>query len=261
MGPTWRWVTISALLAVGAVVAAVLIALGGADPLPGTSASAQQGEVAAPESEQALVDHTLALPDRGHRVVYVLRGHQVDLHSEPGGPVVKTLGDETEFGSPHVFAVAEAQGQWAGVPTPALDNGSLGWIPLDDRDLGAGTTPYEVVVDLSDRRAELVKRGDVVRAFTVSVGAPGSETPTGRFAVTDSFRRGLNPSYGCCAVALTASQPELPSGWLGGNRIAIHGTSGPLGVATSSGCVRAADRDVSAIIDAAPLGAPVTIRE
>jgi lipoprotein-anchoring transpeptidase ErfK/SrfK len=100
-----------------------------------------------------------------------------------------------------------------------------------------------------------------VRSFAVTIGAPGVETPTGRFAVTDSFRGELDPAaYGCCALALSATQPHLPSGWLGGNRIAIHGTSGPLGVAASHGCVRAADEDVSALVARVPLGTPVFIR-
>ena len=48
---------------------------------------------------------------------------------------------------------------------------------------------------------------------------------SGRFAVTDTFRGELNEAaYGCCALALSATQPSLPSGWFGGNRIAIHGT-------------------------------------
>ncbi len=99
-----------------------------------------------------------------------------------------------------------------------------------------------------------------MRSFQVSVGAADSPTPTGKFAVTDTFRGGLASAYGCCAVALSATQPNLPSGWLGGNRIAIHGTDGALGVAVSHGCVRAADEDVSALIDVLPLGSPVTIR-
>jgi lipoprotein-anchoring transpeptidase ErfK/SrfK len=90
---------------------------------------------------------------------------------------------------------------------------------------------------------------------------PEAPTPTGRFAVTDTFRGDLNPAYGCCAVALTARQTRLPSGWLGGDRIAIHGTSGPLGAAISHGCVRAADADVSELVDRLPPGTPVTIRQ
>jgi lipoprotein-anchoring transpeptidase ErfK/SrfK len=60
-------------------------------------------------------------------------------------------------------------------------------------------------------------------------------------------------------VALSATQPHIPSGWLGGNRIAIHGTTGPLGVAASHGCVRAANPDVSMLVDRLPLGSPVFI--
>jgi lipoprotein-anchoring transpeptidase ErfK/SrfK len=90
---------------------------------------------------------------------------------------------------------------------------------------------------------------------------PEAPTPTGRFAVTDTFRGDLNPAYGCCAVALTARQTRLPSGWLGGDRIAIHGTSGALGAEISNGCVRAADADVSELVDRLPPGTPVTIRQ
>ena len=97
--------------------------------------------------------------------------------------------------------------------------------------------------------------------FPVTVGAPASPTPTGRFAVTDTFTGLRSSAYGCCALALSATQPSLPSGWLGGDRIAIHGTSGPLGEALSHGCVRAADADVRRLIREVPLGVPVVIRD
>ncbi len=92
-----------------------------------------------------------------------------------------------------------------------------------------------------------------------TIGAPGSSTPTGRFAVTDTFVGGLNPVYGCCAIALSAHQPDLPSDWIGGDRVAIHGTTGPVGNAASSGCLRAADSDMQVLIPETPPGAPVFI--
>lgn len=216
---------------------------------------------AAPDAREGGDGHRLRLGDRGSPVIWVRRGREIAVRSSPGGPVVRRVGDETEFGSKRTFAVFRRVGGWAAVPNPFTGNGELGWVRLDRRRLAAGYTVQEVVVDLSDRRAELFRDGESVRAFTVSVGAPESTTPTGRFAVTDTFRGGLNPAYGCCAVALTAEQPNLPSGWIGGNRIAIHGTSGPLGAAISSGCVRAADRDVSGLVDAVPPGVPVTVRQ
>jgi lipoprotein-anchoring transpeptidase ErfK/SrfK len=160
-----------------------------------------------------------------------------------------------------VLGVFRRVGQWAGVPTPLLSNGDLGWVKLDPSRLRAGWTRYAIDVDLSQRTAQLRRDGRVLRSFPVTVGAPGSSTPTGRFAVTDTFRGNLSPAYGCCAVATTARQPNLPSGWLGGDRIAFHGTSGPLGVAVSHGCVRAANDDVNALVNRAPPGSPVVIRQ
>jgi len=196
-------------------------------------------------------------------VVRVKADEEVVLHDEPAGQPVTTAKDETEFGSPSVFSVIRQQDRWIGVPSPDLPNGELGWIKVDSRRLLGGTVDLEIRVDLSDRRTELLRDGELMREFPVTIGAPDSPTPTGRFAVTDTFRGGLNPVYGCCAVALTATQPHLPADWPGGDRIAIHGngTGEPLGESASNGCVRAADRNVSYLVDHVPPGTPVVIRE
>ena len=203
----------------------------------------------------------LLLPDAGNPLVQVRRDGRVDLYDEPGGSVIKTVKDETEFGSPTAFAVQRQRDGWAGVPTPHFENGRLAWIRLDPRELRAYTVFYEVEVDLSDYQATLLRRHKPIRTFPVSIGRPEAPTPTGEFAVTDTFRGGLNPAYGCCAVALTARQTRLPSGWLGGDRIAIHGTSGTLGAPISTGCVRAEDDNVSELVDRLPPGTPVTIQQ
>ena len=134
-------------------------------------------------------------------------------------------------------------------------------IKLDDRRLGTGTVDHSIVVDLWSAPLDSATQGD--HPQLVGDGRrPGAETPTGRFAITDTFRGGLNPAYGCCAVALTASQPQLPSGWLGGDRIAIHGTTR----AARRGRLtrlrpQPPDGDVAFLVDEAPLGTPVRIRE
>jgi lipoprotein-anchoring transpeptidase ErfK/SrfK len=204
---------------------------------------------------------TLALdhPADAYPIVSVRRGARVTLRTEPEGEVVTRARRRTEFGSPTTFGVIRERDGWAAVTTAALPNDRLGWIKLDPAELRAGWTRVSIAVDLSARRAELRERGRAVRRFAITVGAPGTETPTGRFAVTDTFRGDLDPAYGCCALALSATQPRLPSGWLGGRRIAIHGTSGPLGIAASHGCLRAADADVSTLVGTVPLGAPVFI--
>lgn len=212
-----------------------------------------------PEPEPRLaLDH----PKRGYPVIWVRNGHEVEIRTEPGGgKLVERAGQRTEFHSPTVFGVIDQRGDWAGVATPKLPNNELGWVKLDPKRLKAGWTRLSITIDLSERRAQLQDAGKAVKSFAVTVGAPGIETPTGRFAVTDTFRGDLTSSaYGCCALALSANQPKLPSGWIGGNRIAIHGTSGPLGIAASHGCVRAADVDVDELVDRVPLGTPVFIQ-
>ncbi len=194
-------------------------------------------------------------------MIWVRAGEEVELRTEPGGgKVVERIGRQTEFGSPSVFGVIERRGEWAGVSTASLPNGTLGWIHLDPERLEGGWTRYSIVVDLSDRRAELLLADQPKREFPVTIGAASSSTPSGRFAVTDTFVGLDSSAYGCCAVAISATQPNLPSGWLGGSRIAIHGTTGPLGVAASYGCVRAADENVEDLVKTVPLGAPVFIR-
>jgi lipoprotein-anchoring transpeptidase ErfK/SrfK len=108
--------------------------------------------------------------------------------------------------------------------------------------------------------AKLLRGDEVERSWQVGIGAPDTPTPTGHFSITDEIEGGLNPAYGCCALALSATQPNLPAGWSGGNRMAIHGTSVPLGEANSTGCVHSGEADLLALLDKAPIGTPVTIK-
>ena len=244
--------------AIAAVACAALAACGSGGSSPAPDARAQTSH-RPPESGRG--SRTLKLHHRGQPTVWLRRGAKVPIRSSPGGKVVDSLGPRTEFGSRTVLAVFRRRGRWAAVPTPMLSNGELGWVKLDPSKLRAGWTRYEIEVDLSRRVADLRLGDRVLRSFAVTVGAPGSTTPTGRFAVTDTFRGNLNPAYGCCAVATTARQPHLPSGWRGGNRIAIHGTAGPLGAALSNGCVRAANEAMSLLVRRVSPGAPVVIRQ
>jgi hypothetical protein len=245
---------------VGAAVLLVLAgAAGGWALLSGAGASPARS--VADDSGESTVGPGLRLPGRGQPIVWVRRGERIALRAEPHGKVVERLDWKTPFGSRTVLAVFARHGRWAGVPTPLLPAGRLGWVRLDRSRLGAGWTRRSIRVDLSSRTAQLRLGGRVLRSFAVTVGSPASPTPTGRFAITDTFRGHLNPAYGCCALATTATQPSLPSGWLGGNRIAIHGTTGPVGEAVSHGCLRAANRDVSALVRSVGLGTPVVIRQ
>jgi lipoprotein-anchoring transpeptidase ErfK/SrfK len=253
--------TIGALALLALIGSAIAWAvLSGGDSDEPTAASSPL-RPAAPQPAQPARKPRLELSDRGQPIVWLRRGARIPIRSAPGGKVVKTLRWRTPFDSRTVLSVFRHVGRWAGAPTPLLPTGQLGWVKLDPSKLRAGWTPYTIDIDLSNRAAQL-RRGDrVLRSFTVTVGAPGTSTPTGHFAVTDIFRGNLNPAYGCCAIATTARQLHLPSGWFGGDRIAIHGTTGPLGIAASHGCVRAANEDVNALVNRVRLGSPVVIRQ
>jgi lipoprotein-anchoring transpeptidase ErfK/SrfK len=69
--------------------------------------------------------------------------------------------------------------------------------------------------------------------------------------------------YGCCALALTARQPNLPAGWTGGDRVALHGTptDAAAGDAASAGCLRVQERPLRRLMKLVPVGTRVTIRQ
>jgi len=227
------------------------------------AAAVDGGAAARPEPRPAGRENPLVpLPGDGTPVLKLKPGAEVALSAKPGGDPVLTLGDTTEFGSPTVLTVLDREGNWVGVPTEQLDNGALGWLKLDaDRGSYAiDSVDEEIVVDVSAMSAEFRRDGEVERRWTVSVGAPASPTPTGHFAVTDTLENTFNPAYGCCVLPITATQPNLPPGWTGGNRMAIHGTTSALGLANSNGCVRNGESDMRFLMAKAPLGTPVTIK-
>jgi L,D-transpeptidase-like protein len=185
------------------------------------------------------------------------------LRSRPGGAVDGSLGPSTEFGSPRVVGVAARRGDWLGLVTTARPNGRLAWVRREDPALRVAAVAWSLHADLSERTVDLRKGGRVVKRMRVAIGTASSPTPTGRFAVTDKLAgSAYGAYYGCCILALSGYQPHLPTGWQGGNRIAIHGTNAPstIGTPASAGCLRAADADLAVLMRRVPLGTPVFIR-
>jgi hypothetical protein len=198
-------------------------------------------------------------PRRGPFGARLLR--PVLLRNRPGGRMLRSLGRRTEFGSERVLAVVGQRPGWLAVLTHHLPNSRAGWIPADGAQLLY--EPYTLHVDLSARSLVVRHRGRVTRRIAVAIGRAGTATPTGRFGVTDTLltQRASSP-YGCCALALTGRQPNVPQGWSGGDRLAIHGTPDErsIGTRATSGCLRAAKADMRWLVARVPLGSPVRIR-
>lgn len=201
-------------------------------------------------------------PRRGETLgARVVRRLPVRAGPTPGARVLFRAGRRTEFGSPVVMAVMRQRGRWLGVSVPELPNGRLGWVRQDRVELLREL--WRIDIDLSERRAVLRRQGKRVRAFPVAVGAPATPTPPGRYGVTDRLTTGgPGSTYGCCVLALSGRQPNVPQEWPGGDRLAIHGTSAPasIGQAASLGCPRAGEEAMRLLIAKVPLGTQVVIR-
>jgi len=202
-------------------------------------------------------------PRPAHVIAHVQAGRALPLRSRPSGPVVAWVGSTTPFGSQRALGVvATRRGRWLAVTEAGVRNNRVVWVDARAGGLRYERTQLEVHVDLSSRTLLVRRDGVTIRRSSVAVGSSGSPTPTGRFAVTDKLPgSAYSAIYGCCILALSATQPNLPAGWTGGNRIAIHGTlSADFGRAVSAGCLHAREADLRYLMRTVPLGTPVVIR-
>ncbi|HYI81376.1 MAG TPA: L,D-transpeptidase [Thermoleophilaceae bacterium] len=243
-------------IALPAALATVPVALAGADPASGGL------ERPAPLTSQVASTLPDAIEAPPALVVRVEARATVALRTRPKGPMALRIGDSTPFGSRQRLGVVRTHGRWLGVTTPELPNGTLGWVDRRAAAIHVERTRWAIHADVSSRTVVLTRSGRTVKRLRVAVGRAGSSTPTGTYAVTDKLSGGsYGPYYGCCILALSATQPNTPPGWTGGNRMAIHGTDDPssIGAASSAGCLRAGDGDLAFLMSRVPVGTPVVI--
>ena len=188
---------------------------------------------------------------------------RVQLRERPGGRVVRALRPAHRLRLRPRARRRRARGRAGSACCRSyMPNSRAGWIPAD--------AARAALRALHARRRPLRARGSSCAATGASCGAsrsrsagPATTTPTGRFAVTDPLRvSGAGRPYGCCALALTGRQPNVPQGWTGGDRLAIHGTtergarSATRARARAAACARASARHALADAARSPLGAP-----
>ena len=265
-GPPRRTVPIALIaLGIAALLAAAGLAVatqfssgdtgaarGNADPDPSGFVLEQDEPLAA-----ALPSKTRKTPC--HPSAHVRRG--VTLLRAPGGRPRVKLSARTEWGSPRILGVIEQRRGWLGVQAAELENGEIAWMPRARATMLCSR--WALHADLSKRRIIVRKDGKTVRKLTVAVGRPDNPTPRGRFTVTDKIKMtDLSSPYGCCVLALTGHQTNLPLGWPGGDRLAVHATSdeSSIGQPISSGCMRAKQHQARWLIHTIPIGTPIFIR-
>jgi hypothetical protein len=182
------------------------------------------------------------------------------LYREPGGAKRLRITPRTEWGSTRILGVVSQRGDWLGVQASELKNGEIAWIPREKTTLDC--VSWSLHADLSKRTLQVRHNGHTVRKLNVAIGRKDNPTPKGRFTVTDRLQVTSSGSpYGCCVLALTGHQTDLPPYWPGGDRLAVHATNdeSSIGQPVSLGCMRAESAEARWLINHIPLGSPVFI--
>jgi hypothetical protein len=183
------------------------------------------------------------------------------LYREPGGRKRLRITAKTEWGSPRVLGVVEQRGGWLGVQAAELRNGEIAWVRRSEARVDC--VNWSLHADLSKRMLFVRRDGRTVRKMRVAIGRPENPTPKGRFTVTDKLRvADPNSAYGCCVLALSGHQTNLPAYWPGGDRLAVHATTdeSTIGDPVSLGCMRTVSTRARWLIETVPLGSPIFIR-
>ena len=115
-----------------------------------------------------------------------------------------------------------------------------------------GDPPLHLVLHTSSNRLDVFRGDDLEKSYTVSVGRPGYETPTGSYAISEVV---WNPTWvppnSGWAAGKSPKGPGEPGNPMGrvkmffSNMYYIHGTQdvGQLGEPVSHGCVRMSNSD------------------
>jgi L,D-transpeptidase catalytic domain len=194
-----------------------------------------------------------------YSTAYVPR--QTVLYREPGGRKRMRITAKTEWGSPRVLGVVEQRGGWLGVQAAELRNREIAWVRRSEARVDC--VRWSLHADLSKRMLFVRRDGRTVRKMRVAIGRRANPTPKGRFTVTDKLRvNDPDSPYGCCVLALSGHQTNLPDYWPGGDRLAVHATGdeSTIGDPVSLGCLRAVSSRARWLIETVPLGSPIFIR-
>ena len=162
------------------------------------------------------------------------------------------LGDVNAF-----LVVATGPGGWVKALLPVRPNGTAGWFPPEEVDVGQ-VSDY-LLASLSSFKIDHYRDGKLVSSYPIGVGLPNTPTPTGLFYVY-GIQTNPGPPYDPVIVALSAFSPTLLN-WPLGGIVGIHGWSDTSveGKNVSNGCMRMRPGDASKLSAGLPLGTPVQV--
>jgi hypothetical protein len=159
--------------------------------------------------------------------------------------------------------VQEARGgDWLRIMMPERPNGMTAWVKADT--VTRSTSPWRMVLKLSETRVRVYKDGNEVWSAPVGIGRDHTRTPTGHYFVAVIEKPGP-AGYGPIVLNLNAHSEDIQS-WQGaGDAItAFHGPFGAEalirsgGGKVSNGCIRMLPED-QIKMDGILTGSPVDI--
>ena len=263
---TWRGRRRSSAAIAVAVAMAIVVALalwpseGSPQPrvegsnLPGPTASALD----VPEPELLHNDPHASLWSP------ILRPVTARATPDANGKPVARLAVSTPEGTSNILVPVDRESDeggriWVKARLPVLPNGTMGWVPRKSIG-GYRRVNTRFVVDLSRRRATLLRDGRAVMRADIGVGVDQWPTPRGRFYIRNKLVRFRSEFYGPLAFGTSARSAVLTD-WPGGGFIGIHGTNQPelLPGRVSHGCIRMPNADIVRLGRLMPVGTPMEV--
>jgi lipoprotein-anchoring transpeptidase ErfK/SrfK len=185
---------------------------------------------------------------------------EISAYDAPDGREIGKVG--RWYGYPMTMPILEEQGPWLRIMMPERPNGLTAWVQAGQ--VTRSTSPWRMVVDLSETRVFVYRDGQETWSAPVGIGEDSTRTPTGSYFVAVVQKPGP-PGYGPVLVALNAHSEDIES-WDGSGDaiIAFHGPFGSEqllrsgGGKVSNGCLRMLPED-QIKMDGIALGTPVDI--
>lgn len=240
--PAHGWIRRWRLAALGAAVVAVVVVAVIVWPRPAAApAAAPTTTTTAPTTTTTTAPPT-AVP--ASTPLATPKG-EIPVLEGPGGRQVGTVG--FWYGYPMTMPVVDEAGEWLEIQLPERPNGKTGWVRADD--VTRSSSPWRMVLKLSETRVYVYKDGHEVWNAPVGIGKDSTRTPTGSYFVAVVEEPGP-AGYGPIVLNLNAHSEDIES-WQGsGDAItAFHGPFGSDelirsgGGKVSNGCVRMLTED------------------
>ena len=254
IGARLRWALLACALivAVSAAVVAVVRSAGGEAAVAPTSTTTT--------TEPPATTTTVAPPEVPASTNLASPKGEIPAYDTPDGRQISTVG--LWYGYPMTMPILEERDGWIRIMMPERPNGLTAWVRADQ--VERSTSPWRMVLRLSETRVYVYKDGYEVWSAPVGIGKDSTRTPTGSYFVAVVEKPGPE-GYGPIVLNLNAHSEDIDS-WKGsGDAItAFHGPFGSEelirsgGGKVSNGCLRMLPED-QLKMDGIALGSPVDI--